>query len=188
MHFGVVFFDLAKAFDSLNNEMLLAKLHFSGIQGVSEVWFRSYLTNQREKVEVKSPHTAQNFFCNWGTMNYGVPQVSILGPLLFIIYINNLPMRINSVSEPMLFADDTSFKISSRNFEDFSSVTILVPSHMIKWFAANNLVPHLDKTNIVKFVKKNESHSALHIGCKEKYIEETVNKKFLGLQTENHTN
>ena len=52
---------------------------------------------------------------------------------------------------------------------------------MIKWFTASNLVVNLDKMNIMKFITKNSAHSTLHVGCKEKYIEKTVNTKFLGL-------
>ena len=59
---------------------------------------------------------------------------------------------------------------------------------MIKWFAADNLVLTLDKMNIMKFTTKNSSHSTLHNGYKEKYMEDTVNTKFLGLQIDNHTN
>jgi len=59
---------------------------------------------------------------------------------------------------------------------------------MIKWFAAYNLVLNLDKMNVMKFTTKNSSHSTLHFGYKEKYIEETVNTKFLGLQIDNHIN
>ena len=59
---------------------------------------------------------------------------------------------------------------------------------MIKLFAANNLVLNLDKTNIMKFITKNSSHSTLHIGYKEKYIEDTLNTKFLGSQIDNHIN
>jgi len=69
------------------------------------------------------------------------------------IYINDLPLRRNSVSEPILFVDDTSVIISSRNFEDFCSVSNLVLSHMIKWFDVNNLVLNLHKTNRLKFIK-----------------------------------
>jgi hypothetical protein len=95
---------------------------------------------------------------------------------------------IKTISEPVLFADDTSVIISSRNFEDFCSVSNLVLCYMIKWFAANKLVLNLDKTNIMKFITNNLSHSILHIGYKEKYIEETVHTKFLALQIDNHLN
>ena len=176
-----------KAFDCVNHEILLAKLDFFGIWGVSEDWFSFYFTNIKQKVEVKSPNTVQNFFSDWDTLKYGVPQGSILGSLLFIIYINNL-IWINYVSKIILFADDTNVTISSRNFKDFCSLSNLVLSHMIKWFAANNLALNLDKMNIMKFITKNLSHSRLHISYKEKYIEETVNTKFPGLQIDNHIN
>jgi len=129
-----------------------------------------------------------NFFSDWGTLKREVPQGSFLGPPLFIIYINDLPLRLNSVSEPVLFVGDTSIIISRRNFKEFCSVSNLVLSHMIKWFAADNLVLNLDKMNVMKFITKYSSHSTLLIGYKEKYVEETVNTKFLGLQVDNHIN
>jgi len=81
---------------------------------------------------------------------------------------HGVPLRINSASEPILFAGDTSVLISSKNFEDFCSVLNLIVSHMIKWFAANKLVVNLDKANIVKFITKKSSHFTLCIGCKRK--------------------
>jgi len=111
------------------------------------------------------------------------PEGSILGLLLFKTYINDLPLRVNFVLELILFAD---VKISSRNFEDFSSVSNSVLSPMTKWFAANNLILNLDKTIMMKLITKNSAHSSIEFGHKEKYLEETMNKKFLGLQIDNH--
>jgi hypothetical protein len=102
---------------------------------------------------------------------------------LFITYINDLPLRVNFVLELILFAN---VKISSRNFEDVGSVSNSVLSPMIKRFAANNLILNLDKTIMMKLITKNSAHSSIQFGHKEKYIEETTNKKFLGLQIDNH--
>jgi hypothetical protein len=73
-------------------------------------------------VKVKSPNRTKNLFSDWGTLKHGVPQGSILVSLLFIIYINDLHLRINTVSEPILVADDTSVISSSRYFENFYCV------------------------------------------------------------------
>jgi mannose/fructose/N-acetylgalactosamine-specific phosphotransferase system component IID len=113
------------------------------------------------------------------------PQGSILGPLLFLVYINDLPPRINSQAEPILFADVI---ISNGNFKDLSATSNLVLSCMIEWFAANKLILNLEKTNVMKFVTKNLPYCALTIGYKDKYIEEVVNTKFLGMHLDNHLN
>jgi hypothetical protein len=111
---------------------------------------------------------------------------SILEPLLFLIYINDLPPRINSLAKPILFADGTSVIISNGNFRDFSATSNLVLSRMIEWFA-DKLILNLEKTNIMKFVTKNMSHCALTTGYKDKHIEEVVTK-FLGIHLDNHLN
>jgi hypothetical protein len=74
IHVGGILYDLAKAFDGINHEILLAKLHFYEIRGVSEDWIQSHLTNRRQKVEVKSPNTAQNFFCDCIQRNMEFPK------------------------------------------------------------------------------------------------------------------
>jgi hypothetical protein len=72
MHVGGICCDREKAFDFVNHTILLVKLHFYGIQGIFEDWFRSYLTNSRQKVEIKSLNTTISFFSDWGTLKHGV--------------------------------------------------------------------------------------------------------------------
>jgi hypothetical protein len=102
-------------------------------------------------------------------------------------YINDLPLRINSFAELILFADDTSVIISNRNFSDFSTTLKRVLSRIIEWFAANKLVLNLEKIYIMKFVTNNSPHCVLTIGYKDQCIE-AVNTKFLRLHLDNHLN
>jgi hypothetical protein len=187
-HVGGIFCDLTKAFDCVNHDILLSKLRFYGIRGETADWFRSYLSNRKQRVEVKSSNACNISYSNWGTVKQGFPQGSILGPILFLMYINDLPRRINTLAEPILFVDDTSVIISGSNSEEFCSMARIVLSHIIKCFGANELLLNLDKTNIVKFVTKNSPHPPLSIGYKENFIKELTSIKFLGLQIDNHLN
>jgi hypothetical protein len=117
----------------------------------------------------------------------GVPQRAILGPLLFMNYINDLPPTINTIAIPIIFADDTSIIISSKNL-DFCMLSNRVLSLMSKWFAANMLTLNLDKTNIIKFTTVNVPQCPLSIGYNDKYIKESAQTKFLLLQIDNHLN
>jgi hypothetical protein len=108
--------------------------------------------------------------------------------MLFITYINNLPPTINTLSEPILVAVDTSAIIYSKYFDDFSAMLNIILSHISKWFTSNKFVLNLDKTNIIKFITNKSPQYDLKIGYDEKYIEESKNTKLLGLQTDNHLN
>jgi hypothetical protein len=130
--------------------ILLTKLHLYGIQGITIDWFRSCLTNRKQKVEIKSPNSTHNLVSDWGNIEARSPQGSILGPLLFLVYIDDLSLQINSLAEPISFADDTNFIISNRNFINFSTSANLVLARMTEWFSANMLVLNLQKTNIMK--------------------------------------
>jgi hypothetical protein len=73
MHIAGIFCPLTKAFDCMNHKILLAKLHFYGIKGICEEWFRYCSTNRRQKAEAKSPNITKNPFSNWGTLKLGIP-------------------------------------------------------------------------------------------------------------------
>ena len=110
-----VFLDLSKAFDTLDHEILLNKLDHYGIRGVALDWVKSYLSERLQFVQFNQTSSSK---CQ---IHCGVPQGSILGPLFFILYINDLPFA-SSLTESLLFADDTSIFYSHRDQDHLISV------------------------------------------------------------------
>jgi hypothetical protein len=123
-----------------------------------------------------------------GTIKHGIPQWSILGPFLIIIYINDRLPILNTSSIPIIFADDAGVIIFIKNLDDFCMLSNKDLSQMSQWFSANKLSLYLDKTNVIKFITKNSPQYRLNIGCNDNYIDEAVNGKFLGLEIDNHLN
>jgi len=110
---GGIFCDLHKAFDCVNHKILLSKMEFYGVVGKANTLIKSYMQNRYQRVQIKKDTI--NYCSEWELVTDGVPQGSILGPLFFLLYINDLPNTISDLSTPILFADDTSLIISNPN-------------------------------------------------------------------------
>ncbi|PNF17558.1 hypothetical protein B7P43_G15556, partial [Cryptotermes secundus] len=181
---GGIFCDLAKAFDCVNHDILLSKLNFYGITGKANEWIKSYLKNRYQRVEINNKNSSHNAFSNWGIIKHGVPQGSILGPLLFLLYINDLSKTINNKSKPILYADDTSIIFKNSKFENFKNDINIVFEALNRWFEANLLSLNFDKTHYISFTTKNNHQIDLDISYANKLICKVLDTKFLGIHVD----
>jgi hypothetical protein len=180
---GGIFCDLLKAFDCVNHNFLLTKLEFYGVIGTTVKVIKYYLEGRYQKVILNG--NLPNSNPDWGEIWHSVPQGSILGPLLFLLYINDLPKIVNNNAEVVLYADDTSIIITSLNPTNFTNSVNKILQDINKWFTINLLSLNADKTQYMQFATKTSSLIDLHVKYKNKEIADTSNTKFLGLTLDN---
>ena len=139
-----VFVDLPKAFDTLNHKILLTKLNHYGIRGTALDWFESYLSNRRQYVEYNGIKS------NLCELICGVPQGSVLGPVLFVLYINDI-VNAPKTLKLILFADDTNLFISDANIDRLIATINSDLLCLANWFAVNRLSLNVNKTNFILY-------------------------------------
>ena len=164
-----IFIDLKKAFDTVNHGILLKKLEHYGVRGIPLQWFESYLSTAREQHVSVNGHTSDKL-----VIKHGVPQGSVLGPLLFLLYIHDIP----TVSKKLTFhpfADDTNIYFESSDLMHLHKTINKELRKVQKWLESNRLALNIDKTNFLLF----EENIVLKLGKKK--IKHENHVRFFGV-------
>ena len=177
---GVVFLDLSKAFDCVVHSILLAKLPFYGIRGTSIAWLANYLQDRQQRVFM------HNEYSEWGLISHGVPQGSILGPLLFCLYINDLPSCITNC-KIHLFADDTSIQCSSPSVAEIEHLLQKDLNAVHVWMNDNRLKLNTAKSFAMLIgTRQRLCAQKVNLVLDDRSIELVSTTKYLGVKIDSH--
>lgn len=179
---SALYMDLTKAFDFVDHKILLSKLETYGIRGNILKLLKSYLSDRSQATVISQicPIEKQmiHYKSEFRNINFGVPQGSILGPLLFNIYINDLPRVLQQ--KMILFADDSTVIFTGNNTSILTKNINYTLENIINWLKCNNLLINLDKTTLMTFSNRRK-HPPFDIHYNDKTISNTDSTKFLGI-------
>ena len=167
-----LYLDLSKAFDTVNHNILLTKLNHYGVRGSAYLLFESYLKNRKQFVNINGSHSTELL------LEIGVPQGSVLGPLLFLLYINDLPLASQLLTK--LFADDTVLIFSADNLNDLQILINNELRAIHQWMTSNKLSLNYDKTKYMLVHRRND-RAVLNLYIDDNKIKQVQSIKYLGV-------
>ena len=173
--------DFRKAFDTMPHKILLQKLYHYGIRGPAYSLIESYLTNRKQFVSIHNNNSSRK------PINIGVPQRSILGPLFYIVYVNDIYTALSC--KPRLFADDTCLFLSSPTLSHLKQKCNIELLNLRIWCDANRLLINPDKSPaIIILPKLNNPMPSLHLFYDNKLIPCKEVLKYLGIRVDHNIN
>ena len=177
-----IFVDLQKAFDTVEHSILLKKLDHYGVRGVANDLFKSYLQDRYHCVKI------ENTYSDYTVIKHGVPQGSVLGPLLFLIYINDLRNAIKH-SNTIHFADDTSLLCQGKSLNKINKHVNHDLTQLVSWLRANKISLNAAKTEIIIFRTKNSAiQKSLNFRLSGQRVQLSKKVKYLGIDIDEHLN
>lgn len=187
-----ILLDMTKAYDKIQYHILLNKLHAVGIRGIAYEWFKSYLQNRQHIVETKyfdhKTRQISNISSDTRIINHSIPQGSVLGCILFLIYINDLPKSINQTC--VLFADDISLitPYSDSDDLDLNTTVKVALDDVVNWLNDHNLEINFSKTKIIQFRPYQKAPLTIDFTYKDINIESVNNFTLLGIDIDTNIN
>ena len=179
---GAVLIDLSKAFDSIDHTLLLDKLQSYGIIGTEHKWFSSYLSGRQQRV------CLDGSFSDWASISNGVPQGSILDPLLFLVFVNDLPTAVERCSVN-LYADDTTIYFASKDPSHVQSALTSDLENIASWIDNNYLKMNVSKTQLMTLRRKRSKPPAdISLQLRGNDITSHDSIKYLGITVDRDLN
>ena len=179
-----LFIDLSKAFDTIEHTVLIKKLSKYGIRGPILDWFESYLQRRQMRVKCETSSSGTTAYSDYRMIKYGTPQGSCLGPLIFLIFTNDLYRHLHHCGS-ILFADDTTLYKSHRNLRYLKWCLEDEMQNITKWFTANKLTLNLGKTVCILF-QKNTKTENIELNVGDVVLKNQPFTKFLGMWLDQH--
>ena len=166
---------MSKAFDTIDHKILIKKLEHYGIRGVAKEWFENYLYNRKQIVKYNEVQSEEM------TIRSGVPQGSVLGPVLFLLYINDI-QYCSGVVSIVLSADDTNILYSHTCLKKLNEIIQTEMNYITDWLNVNKLSINTEKTKFILFRPKNKKpEDNIDISIDNNKIKQTKNNPFLGI-------